>query len=108
MEDIIAYYIIIGIAFIITSYIVTYRPAMKRTAEAIVELLNKNGTTNEFLLDKAGKFISWQYRYTTLIVYLIAAFIFYPVMSIATLVRNESLINGFSDGVLNGLLELND
>lgn len=108
MEDIITYYVIIGIAFALTSYIITYRPAMKRTAGTILELLNNNGTSNDFLIDKAKKFTSWQYRIITLLVYLIIAFSFYPVISLATIIKNENLIEGFSDGILNGLLEINE
>lgn len=108
MENIIAYYIIIGISFIITSYIVTYRPAMKRTAGIIIELLNKNGASNEFLLEKAEKFMSWQYRYMTLVIYLVSIFVVYPIIAIATLIKNDSLIDGFSDGIINGLLEINE
>jgi hypothetical protein len=107
IEEIITYYIILALSFVITSYIVTYRPAMLRSARTLVELLEKN-TSNDYLLDKIKKFLSWPYQWLTTAVYLVAVFIFFPAVAIGTFVNNEKLIEGFSDGLLNGLLELNE
>jgi hypothetical protein len=107
IEDIIVYYLILALSFVITSYIVTYRPAMLRSARTLVELLEKN-TSNDFVLEKIRKFLSWPYRWLTAIIYLVSVFIFFPVVAIGTFVNNEKLIEGFSDGLLNGLLELNE
>jgi hypothetical protein len=107
IENIIIYYIILALSFVITSYIVTFRPAMFRSAKTLVELLEKN-TSNDFLLTKVKKFVSWPYQWLTIVIYLVAVFIFFPVVAVGTFVNNEKLIEGFSDGLINGLLELNN
>jgi hypothetical protein len=76
IEDIVIYYIILALSFVITSYIVTYRPAMLRSARTLVDLLEKN-TSNDYLLDKIKKFLSWHYQWLTTTVYLVAVFIFF-------------------------------
>ena len=108
MENIFVYYVIIGIAFVLTSYITIYRPAMRRTAEMLEELLNKNTESNDFIIEKINKFLSWPYRYITLTIYSLAILLLYPLVALATMVNNKSLIVGFSDGILNGLLEINE
>ena len=104
MENIIEYYVIIGLSFIITSYIITYRPAMRLVAEELLKKLNSSGANNEFLLYKVKIFTSFTYRALTLSLYLVIIFILYPVASIVTLFRNDMLINGFYKGIINGLL----
>jgi hypothetical protein len=106
MEQIIQYYIIIALSFVITSYIRTYRPAMKRSAQILVDLLEKNST--DYVLERIRKFLSWPYRILTFVVYVIAVFILFPIVAVGTMVNNKQLIDGFSDGILNGLLELNE
>lgn len=107
METIIGYYIIIGLSFVLTSYITIYRPAMRIVAQGLVDLLNKN-ERKEFILEKTEKFLSWPYRFMTLIIYSLAVFIMYPMIAVGALVNNASLVNGFSQGIINGLLENNE
>lgn len=105
METIIAYYIIIGLSFVITSYITIYRPAMKIVAQDLVDLLNKD-ERKDFILEKTKKFLSLPYRFMTLLIYSLAVFVMYPMIAIGAVLNNASLVNGFSKGIINGLLEL--
>lgn len=109
MGEIISFYIIVGLALLITSYISVYFPAMRRTSEMLLEALSKtkDEDTTEFLVYKSNLFTSAAYQLLTLLIYSIVVFAVYPIIAVGLLISNDKMVEGFSDGLVNGLLELN-
>ena len=103
IEEILVYYIIIGISFVMASYITIYRPAMRRIATLLLERLETHYSIT--LLAQVKKFMSWQYRIATLSIYSVGVFIFFPLVAFASFLNNKDIIVGFSDGVFKGLID---
>ncbi len=103
-ELVIIYYLILAFSFVIVSYIVTYRPAMRLVASALLDMINNDTVEHEPI----RVFVSIKYRFITLFIYLVMVMIMFPFVAIATFYSNNSIIEGFSNGLLRSLLNIDE
>lgn len=87
---ILKYYVLIDIAFVITSFITLHNPAWKAALDVAKE--NK--------LKDPGKL----YKFSHDIVYAIAAFIAFPFLALAVVFDNKSTRIGYSTSIYKGIL----